>query len=42
MVQFSPRIVATILRDKPGQLAIGTFVAAFVHAMGASSSGATS
>jgi uncharacterized membrane protein len=33
MGQFSPRIVQTILRDKPSQFAIGLFVATFVHAM---------
>jgi len=33
MGQFSPRIVQTFLRDKPSQLAIGLFVASFVHAM---------
>jgi uncharacterized membrane protein len=33
MGQFSPRIVQTFLRDKPSQLAIGLFVATFVHAM---------
>ena len=33
MGQFSPRIVATILQDKPGQLAIGIFVGTFAHAM---------
>ena len=33
MGQFSPRIVQRILRDKPSQLAIGLFVATFVHAM---------
>jgi uncharacterized membrane protein len=33
MGQFSPRIVQTFLRDKPSQLAIGIFVATFVHAM---------
>jgi uncharacterized membrane protein len=32
MGQFSPRIVQRILRDKPSQLAIGLFVATFVHA----------
>ena len=31
MGQFSPRIVQRILRDKPSQLAIGLFVATFVH-----------
>jgi uncharacterized membrane protein len=31
--QFSPRIVATILQDKPSQFAIGTFVDTFAHAM---------
>lgn len=33
MGQFSPRIVQTILRDKPSQMAIGIFVATFAHAM---------
>ena len=33
MGQFSPRIVATILQDKPSQFAIGTFVGTFAHAM---------
>jgi uncharacterized membrane protein len=33
MGQFSPRIVATFLQDKPSQLAIGLFVATFAHAM---------
>ena len=33
MGQFSPRIVQRILRDKPSQLAIGLFVATFVHAV---------
>ena len=33
MGQFSPRIVQTILRDKPSQIAIGLFIATFVHAM---------
>jgi len=33
MGQFSPRIVQRILRDRPSQLAIGLFVATFVHAM---------
>jgi uncharacterized membrane protein len=33
MGQFSPRIVQGILRDKPSQLAIGLFVATFVHAV---------
>jgi uncharacterized membrane protein len=33
MGQFSPRIVQRILRDKPSQLAIGLFVATFVHAL---------
>ena len=31
--QFSPRIVQRILRDKPSQLAIGLYVATFVHAI---------
>jgi uncharacterized membrane protein len=33
MGQFSPRIVQRIPRDKPSQLAIGLFVATFVHAI---------
>ena len=33
MGQFSPRIVQTILRDRPSQIAIGLFVATFAHAM---------
>lgn len=33
MGQFSPRIVQRILRDKPSQLAIGLFIATFVHAI---------
>lgn len=33
MGQFSPRIVQTFLRDKPSQVAIGLFIATFVHAM---------
>src|SRR5689334_16527460 len=33
MGQFSPRIVASFLQDKPSQIAIGLFVATFVHAM---------
>ena len=33
MGQFSPRIVQRILRDKPSQVAIGVFVATFVHAI---------
>ncbi|MDQ3823590.1 MAG: DUF2254 domain-containing protein, partial [Actinomycetota bacterium] len=33
MGQFTPRIVQRILRDKPSQLAIGLFVATFVHAI---------
>jgi uncharacterized membrane protein len=33
MGQFSPRIVQTFLRDKPSQVAVGLFVATFVHAM---------
>jgi uncharacterized membrane protein len=33
MGQFSPRIVRAILHDRPSQLAIGIFVAAFAHAM---------
>ena len=32
MGQFSPRIVATILQDKPSQFAIGTFVGKKVSA----------
>jgi len=33
MGEFSPRIVQRILQDKPSQLAIGLFVATFVHAI---------
>jgi uncharacterized membrane protein len=33
MGQFSPRVVQSILRDRPSQLAIGLFVATFAHAM---------
>jgi uncharacterized membrane protein len=33
MGQFSPRIVQTILRDKPSQIAIGLFVATFAHSV---------
>lgn len=33
MGQFSPRIVQRLLRDRPGQFAIGLFVATFVHAL---------
>ncbi len=33
MGQFSPRIVQTILQDKPSQLAIGLFIATFAHSM---------
>ena len=33
MGQFSPRIVQRVLQDKPSQLAIGLFVATFVHAV---------
>jgi uncharacterized membrane protein len=33
MGQFSPRIVQTFIRDKPSQLAVGLFIATFVHAM---------
>jgi uncharacterized membrane protein len=33
MGQFSPRIVQNFLRDKPSQLAVGLFIATFVHAM---------
>jgi uncharacterized membrane protein len=33
MGQFSPRIVQRILEDKPSQLAIGTFVGTFAHAV---------
>ena len=39
MGQFSPRIVQRILRDKPSQLAIGLFVATFVHAILAAARG---
>jgi uncharacterized membrane protein len=33
MGQFSPRIVRSILYDRPSQIAIGVFVATFAHAM---------
>jgi uncharacterized membrane protein len=33
MGQFSPRIVQTILKDKPSQLAVGIFVGTFAFAM---------
>lgn len=33
MGQFSPRIVRSILQDRPSQLAIGLFVGTFAHAM---------
>jgi uncharacterized membrane protein len=33
MGQFSPRIVRSILQDRPSQLAIGVFVGTFAHAM---------
>jgi uncharacterized membrane protein len=33
MGQFTPRVIRTILRDRPSQLAIGVFVATFAHAM---------
>jgi uncharacterized membrane protein len=33
MGQFSPRIVQTFLRDKPSQIAVGLFIATFVHSM---------
>ncbi len=33
MGQFSPRIVRSILQDRPSQLAIGIFVGTFAHAM---------
>ncbi len=33
MGQFSPRIVQTILQDRPSQIAIGLFVATFAHSM---------
>jgi uncharacterized membrane protein len=33
MGQFTPRVLRTILRDRPSQLAIGVFVATFAHAM---------
>jgi uncharacterized membrane protein len=33
MGQFSPRVVQRILQDKPSQLAIGLFVATFVHSI---------
>lgn len=31
--QFTPRVLRTILRDRPSQFAIGVFVATFAHAM---------
>jgi uncharacterized membrane protein len=31
--QFTPRVLRTILRDRPSQFAIGIFVATFAHAM---------
>jgi uncharacterized membrane protein len=33
MGQFTPRVIRTILRDRPSQFAIGVFVATFAHAM---------
>jgi uncharacterized membrane protein len=33
MGQFSPRIVQRLLRDRPSQVAIGLFVATFVHSL---------
>jgi uncharacterized membrane protein len=33
MGQFTPRVLRTVLRDRPSQLAIGSFVATFAHAM---------
>lgn len=33
MGQFSPRIVQRLLRDRPSQVAIGLFVATFVHTL---------
>jgi uncharacterized membrane protein len=33
MAQFSPRTVQRVLQDMPSQLAIGLFVATFVHAI---------
>jgi uncharacterized membrane protein len=33
MGQFTPRVIRTILRDRPSQVAIGVFVATFAHAM---------
>ena len=33
MGQFTPRVLRTILRDRPSQIAIGVFVATFAHAM---------
>jgi uncharacterized membrane protein len=33
MGQFTPRVLRTILRDRPSQMAIGVFVATFAHAM---------
>jgi uncharacterized membrane protein len=33
MGQFTPRVLRTIVRDRPSQFAIGIFVATFAHAM---------
>ena len=33
MGQFTPRVLRTILRDRPSQFAIGIFVATFAHSM---------
>jgi uncharacterized membrane protein len=33
MGQFTPRVLRTLLRDRPSQIAIGVFVATFAHAM---------
>ena len=33
MGQFSPRVLRTILRDRPSQIAIGVFVATFAHSV---------
>jgi uncharacterized membrane protein len=33
MGQFSPRIVRSLLEDRPSQLAIGLFAATFIHAI---------
>jgi uncharacterized membrane protein len=33
MGQFTPRVLRTILRDRPSQFAIGVFVATFAHAI---------